>query len=246
MSLPSTHRATRLLAIGLGFVALTAYAALSPTGADAAMRTHSMYDKRYCEYLFVHAGNSGLYADVWNTFGLNSCPATKWKASNPPALSAEMGALVTKLNGPRHWLIDRAQITFDTSTDPPQGSVRSFAGLKMRLLTTVDVPVVNGAPGMPSYTETIVNRKTHFTFSRRKPLRMLVAPDGKRYAMQAYSQIKDPTLRESQINGLGRRLDLPAGWSFKVRKLRKDLTLRTSGRTTVVQDELENTYQLIR
>ncbi len=210
------------------------------------MRTDSMYDKRYCEYLFVHAGNSGLYADVWNTFGLNSCPATKWKASNAAALSAEMGALVTKLNGPRHWLIHRARITFDTSTNPPQGSVRSFGGLKMRLLTTVDVPVVNGAPGMPSYTETIVNRKTHFTFSRRKPLRMLVAPSGNRYAMQAYSQIKDPTLRESQINGLGSRLDLPAGWSFKVTKLRKDLTLRTSGRTTVVQDELENTYQLIR
>ena len=237
---------TSVVAAALSFVLFAAAAAWLPATSRAAMRTTGMYDKRYCEYLFVHLGTAGLYADVYNTFGLNRCPASKWQASDTAALKAEMGAVAVKLNGPRHWLIDAAQITFDTSTSPPQGSVRSFAGLKMRLLTTVDVPVVNGAPGMPSYTETIVNRKTHFTFSRRKPLRMLVAPNGNRYAMQAYSQIKDPTLRESRINGLGSRLDLPAGWSFKVTKLRKDLTLRTSGRTTVVQDELENTYQLIR
>lgn len=218
----------------------------SPALAKRNYATGGMYNQRYCEYLFVKAGSSGLYADVWNTFGLNRCPADQWKASNPAALSTEMGALVTKLNGPRYWLIDRAKITFDTSTSPPQGSVRSFSGLRMRLLTTVDVPVVNGAPGMPSYTETIVNRKTNFTFSHRKPLRVLVAPNGKRYAMQAYSQIKDPTLTEPQLNRLGSRLKRPAGWNFKVMKIRKDLTLRTSGRTTVVQDELENTYQLIR
>jgi len=227
-------------------VALTATVAASPAMADRVASNENMYNQRYCEYLFVHMGSSGLYADVWNTFGLNRCPAKQWDATDKAGITTEMGALVTKMNGPRYWLIDSAQITFNTSTNPPQGSVRSFGGLKMRLLTTVDVPVVNGAPGMPSYTETIVNRKTHFTFSRRKPLRMLVAPNGNRYAMQAYSQIKDPTLRESQINGLGSRLALPAGWSFKVTKLRKDLTLRTSGRTTVVQDELENTYQLIR
>lgn len=231
--------------LGATAAVLATGAAASPALADRVAANEGMYNKRYCEYLFVHLGSSGLYADVWNTFGLNNCPAGQWKASNQAALSAEMGAIVTKLNGPRYWLIDRAQITFNTSTNPPQGSVRSFGGLKMRLLTTVDVPVVNGAPGMPSYTETIVNRKTHFTFSRRKPLRLLVAPSGKRYAMQAYSQIKDPNLREPQLNGLGSRLALPAGWSFKVTKIRKDLTLRTTGRTTVVQDELENTYQLI-
>lgn len=220
-------------------------AVASPALADRVASNDRMYNKRYCEYLFVHMGSAGLYADVWNTFGLNSCPATLWNATDKAAITTEMGALVTRMNGPRYWLIDGARITFNTSTNPPQGTVRSFGALKMRLLTTVDVPVVNGAPGMPAYTETIVNRKTHFTFSRKRPLRMLVAPNGNRYAMQAYSQIKDPNLRESQINSLGSRLALPAGWGFKVTKLRKDLTLRTSGRTTVLQDELENTYQLI-
>lgn len=236
----------RVIAIGLTCLVPTVFAVFSPPVAEAAMRTANMYDKRYCEYLFVYSGSSGLYADVWNTFGLNNCPAKKWEASSAASLTAEMGAMATKLNGPRHWLIDRAQIIFDTSTTPPQGTVRSFAGLRMRLLTTVDVPSVNGAPGVAPYTETTVNRRTNFTFSRRHPVRVLIAPSGARYAMQAYSQIKDSSLRESKLNRLGSRLALPAGWRFKVMDISRDLTLRTAARTTVIQDELENTYQLIR
>jgi len=224
---------------------LAAGALASPAMADRTANSKGMYNERYCEYLFVHLGSSGLYADVYNTFGLNRCPAAWWKASNAQALSTEMGALVTKLNGPRYWIIDRARIRFNTSTTPPQGTVRSFSGQKMRLLTTVDVPVVNGVPGIQPYAETTVNRTTNFTFSRRHPLRVLVAPGGKRYAMQAYSQIKDPTLTEKKLNALGSRLALPEGWRYEVRRLRKDLTLRTVARTTVIQDELENTYQLI-
>ena len=237
--------ATPALAIALGAL-LVAAAAWGPATAGAAMRVTSMYDKRYCEDLCVHAGDSGLYADVWNTYGLNSCPERLWKASNAASLATEMDALLTKLNGPRHWLIDRAKITYDPSAEMKQGIVRSFAGLKMRRLTTVEVPVINGVPGIQPYSETEVNRTTNFTFSRRHPLRVLVSPGGRSYAMQAYSQIKDPTLTAKKLNGLGSRLALPAGWRYEVRRIRKDLTLRTVGRTTVIQDELENTYQLIR
>lgn len=209
------------------------------------MRTTGMYDKRYCEYLFIHANDSGFYADVWNTYGLNSCPGRLWKASNTGALATEMGALFVKLNGPRHWLIDRAKITYDPSAKMKQGIVRSFSGLRMRRLTTGAVPTVDGRPGLPAYTETTVNRTTHFTFSRRHPLRILVAPSGASYAMQAYSQIKDPKMSESRLASLGSRLSLPTGWRYKVKRIRRDLTLRTVARTTVIQDEFENTYQLI-
>ena len=228
-------------------LAILAPAASGATARDeGGMRTTGMYDKRYCEYLFIHAGSSGFYADVWNTYGLNGCPAKLWRASDPKALAGGMNALFVKLNGPRHWLIDRARITYDPTAELKQGEERSFAGLTMRRLTTGSVPTVNGKPGLPAYTETTVNRTTHFTFSRRHPLRTLVSPDGDRYAMQAYSQIKDPSLRESRLGSLGRRLNKPKGWRYEVRKLQKDLTLKTVKRTTVLQDEFENTYQLIR
>lgn len=228
--------------------ALVAVAALMVLAAPATakpMVNKGMYDKRYCEYLFIYTGPSGFYADVWNTFGLNACPQKLWKASDPVALAKGMEAITVKLNGPRHWLIDRAQIAFDPKAELKQGVVRSFGGLKMRRLTTGLVPTVNGRPGLPSYTETTVNRTTHFTFSRRNPLRVLISPDGRRYAMQAYSQIKDRTLTEGRLNALGPKLSLPEGWRYEVVRLRRDLTLRTVARTTVLQDELENTYQLI-
>jgi hypothetical protein len=61
--------------------------------------------------------------------------------------------------------------------------------------------------------------------------------------MQSYSQIKDPTETIADLPTLGARLTLPAGWTYTVRKLRRDLVLAAHGRATVVQDELLNTYQ---
>jgi hypothetical protein len=66
------------------------------------------------------------------------------------------------------------------------------------------------------------------------------------YLMQAYSQIVDPTLTLGALRTLGSRLKLPAGWSYRTRKLRHDRSLRTAGDATIVQDELMNTYQLER
>lgn len=209
-----------------------------------------MYNERYCEYLFVHttptATGAKLVGDVWNTFGLNKCPADKWAASDKPSLQALFpGTLAVKFNGPRYWIISRAKITWDSRVDARGGTIRQFPGLKMRFLTSVDVPpAAVAAGGMLPYAETIVSRTTDFTFSRKHPLHELVAPDGKAYAMQAYSQIKDKKLTLSKLDGLGSKLALPAGWKYRTRALKRDLTFRTKGETVVLQDEFENTYQL--
>jgi hypothetical protein len=99
---------------------------------------------------------------------------------------------------------------------------------------------------MAPYAETVVNRRTDFNWSRKYPIHELVSPAGKVYAMQAYSQIKNKTLKLKDLAGLGSKLALPAGWEYRTRKLKKDLTLRTKGASIVLQDELENTYQLVK
>jgi len=229
---------------------------LMPAAATAAKSPISvgnnpkMYNERYCEYLFVHttptATGAKLVGDVWNTFGLNKCPADKWEASDKTSLAALFpGTLVVKINGPRYWLINNATIRWDSRIDPRGGTVRQFPGLKMRFLTSVDVPLsAIAAGGITPYEETIVSRTTSFNFSRKYPLHELVSPAGKVYAMQAYSQIVDKTLKLKDLAGLGSKLALPARWKFRTRKLKKDLTLNTVGATTVLQDELQNTYQL--
>lgn len=239
-----------LLAAALLVLACAPAASTAATSPDPLVKvgkSDHMFNKRYCEYLFVRLEDSKLVGDVWNTFGLNKCPAAQWKASDPVALKEMVpGTLAVKLNGPRYWLIDRASITWDKRIQPLSGTVQSFFGLKMRMLTTVDVPVVNGVPGIAPYVETTVNRRTNFSFSRRNPVYQLVSPEGDVYAMQAYSQIKDPKLTRKQLGGLGSRLQLPEGWKYRTRHLKRDLTLKTNGKTTVLQDELENTYQLVK
>ncbi len=64
--------------------------------------------------------------------------------------------------------------------------------------------------------------------------------------MQAYCLAVDPTLTTDDLAGLADRLDLPDGWSFSTRTLDAGLDmLSTDGVATVVQDELENTYQRV-
>ena len=222
-------------------------AATSPNPLVTVRKSGHMYNNRYCEYLFVRVEDSKLVGDVWNTFGLNKCPADQWKASDPTALKGLFpGTLAVKLNGPRYWLIDKASITWDKRIQPLAGTVTSFFGLKMRMLTTVDIPIVNGVPGVAPYVETIVNRRTNFSFSRRHPIHQLVSPDGHVYVMQAYSQIRDPKLTRKKLGALGSTLALPEGWKYRTRRIKHDLTLKTNGATTVLQDELENTYQLVK
>ena len=72
---------------------------------------------------------------------------------------------------------------------------------------------------------------------------MLEAADGSRYVMQTYAQIVDKDLRYDDLPKLGAKLKLPSGWSYSSSVPDKDLMLGAAGRATVVQDELENTYQ---
>jgi hypothetical protein len=61
--------------------------------------------------------------------------------------------------------------------------------------------------------------------------------------MQSYAQIRDPDLRIGQLPSLGDRLSLPEGWRYRTRRLQHDFVLRANGTATVIQDDLQNTYQ---
>jgi hypothetical protein len=232
----SSHGRVVATALALAGMALAAAPAALAKQPPKVVSATGMYGDRYCEYLFIKGKLPDLKATVWNTYGLNDCPPAQWKASDAVALAKEEGALTVLLNGPRYWLIDSAQLS-----DP--GRVKSFAGLRMRELTTVDVPLVNGVPAQTPYSEVTVNRKNTFTWGSGRAVHELFAPNGRVYVMQAYSRIVDPKLSRSDLAGLGSRLKLPEGWRFRVRTLKRDLVLKTSGKATVLQDELQNTYQ---
>jgi hypothetical protein len=47
-----------------------------------------------------------------------------------------------------------------------------------------------------------------------------------------------------KLDRMGRFLDLPEGWKYRVVKLDKDLNLTASGSTQIVNDKFRNTYQV--
>lgn len=198
-------------------------------------------DVRYGEVLVLRSTDAGTFqADVFNTLGLNDCPQAAWDALDPGAIAAERGALGVVLNGPRHWALD----TIVSLNPPAERTFDRFGDIDMFLAATVDL-----GPDLPdgeTYVERRVARETVFRFRAGRPVHELRAPDGTAYVLQAYSLFVDPTQVLADLPALGERLALPDGWTFAVRTLDRDLDLlSTDGVATIVQDELQNTYQRI-
>jgi hypothetical protein len=212
--------------------------ALACTGvASAAPRQATgLHDARYCEIIVLRGAPPSATAVIWNTIGLNRCPAAWWEAFHAGELAHELGASAVILNGPRHFLMD--------SVTASAGGIRSFHG--MRLRRVAEIPIRTAAElAQTPYTDRIVERRNTWRWKRGRVVYELVAPGGDTYVMQSYSQIQDPKLSIGKLRSLGRRLALPVGWRYRVRRLSRPLALAArEGMATIIQDELQNTYQL--
>jgi len=195
---------------------------------------------RYGEVLAVFAEGDRFSAHVYGTQLLNDCPQELWESLDGPSIARELGALMVKLNGPRYWMIDG----LGSKGQPIEPVLHDFNGILMRRIAVVDLGT---NPAQVPYTVRHVDRKAIFFFDEGSTVHELVDPDGLTYVMQAYCVGVDPALTESGLAGLGERLDLPVGWTFRSRILEDELIVDTSETVaTVLQDELENTYTLPR
>lgn len=200
-----------------------------------------LHDARYCEILAVTVDESGAVADVWNTIELNDCPQDAWEALDSDQVRDDLGASAAIKNGPRHWVLDEIQGDGGGVARP---EVVDLDGVEMRMAATVDV-TEQLESGRSPYFDTSVVRDTVFVFDAGTEVYRLADPDGSIYYMQSYSLEVDAALTVDQLAGLGDRLDLPNGWSFESEILDAPVEVEAiEGLATVVQDELQNTYQL--
>lgn len=217
--------------------AALAMAAVTSAGVAAAATQHRtrLRDARYCEILELKGAPPRGVVTVWNTIGLNNCPPAQWKAFDATALARELGDTAVVLNGPRHFLMD--------SATGRTGATRSFHGLRMRKVATIAIRTIADLAQTP-YTDRRIVRDNTWSWRKGRTVFELVAPGGDTYVMQSYAQIKDPALTLAKLPALGRRLKPPAGWRYRTRRLNRDLVLSANGGATIVQDELQDTYQL--
>jgi hypothetical protein len=193
---------------------------------------------RYGEVIAVFARHGHFEAEVFGTQFLNDCPQDLWDGLDASAIAPELGALVVKLNGPRHWVIDG----IGQKRDILEPVRREFNGLLMRRLALIDL---GDDPSTSPYTDKHVHRGVVFFFDPGKRVYELVSPDGRAYVMQAYCLAVDPSTDEASLSTLGDRLELPDGWTYRVRTLDEELAVDTTHTAaTVLQDEFEHTYTL--
>jgi hypothetical protein len=219
---------------GLIALACVLAAALLAAPASARRTAHDIYGERYCEVLELRGTPPDALVTVWNTIGFSFCPAAQWNALDPAAIAAARGDTAVVLNGPRYWLMDAAS--------GRTGGSQVFGGLRFRQVATIPIRTPEELAQTP-YTEHTIVRRNTWRWNKGRTIYELHAPGGATYVMQAYSQIKDPNETIADLPGLGSKLQLPAGWRYSTRRLSRDLVLAAHGTATVVQDELQNTYQ---
>jgi hypothetical protein len=232
----STMRPLRGLALA-AFAAGSAVPAGALTIDPGRHSIEGVRDARYCEIIPVVRNGFHLVATVYNTLGLNDCPAAIWHKITEAEMRRQFGAVKVLLNGPRHFLMDKIVAGGNTAT----GETIEAGGLELTERASIDLDLF-GLRKEP-YRERTIERDTRYVFDGGKPVFLLVGPNGARYAMQAYAQMVDKTLSYGDLPGLGARLKLPAGWRYETVVPNSDLVLGARGAAIVVQDELDNTYQ---
>ena len=193
---------------------------------------------RYGEVLAMFLRDTGLEAEVYGTQMLNDCPQELWETLNADEIAKDMGAIFTKLNGPRYWVLDGLGSKVAV-VDPV---FKDFNGIQMRRIATIPLGA-DFAAG--AYVVRNVNRGAVFFWDAGNTVYELVDPEGRALVMQARCVGVDPNMSEESLTTLGERLALPDGWSYRTRVLETELVVDTSASlATVVQDEFENTYTL--
>jgi hypothetical protein len=235
---------TLAAAVAIAALAVQAAPAAAATTSSAPypMRSHT-YGKKYCEMGAVFLEGSGVSVDIYNTFAQNSCPTNDWNAATTLAAmnsaKTALGAVQVVTNGPRWW-------AFDSIGGILGPTVVSFGPLKTNKAAVLKF----STPARPAaYTPFTVQRTSTWVWNKNTYLRVLTAPDGKRYAMQSWTTQISSKVTPSRLNTLASGskpvITLPPGWSYRAYKAPAKTTIVAPGTMTILQDNVNNVYSLL-
>jgi hypothetical protein len=207
--------------------------------ADSSATTTGLRNQRYCEVIPSVTQGGTVTTYIYNTQGLNLCPADQWDALTEAEVNQEYGSQKAQLNGPRYWMMDDLDATGSSTT----GQTFTFGGIKMLLRGTLVTPVGTPTVGEQFYVPNTVQRQTVYTYQAGQPMYELLDPDKNVYVMQSYSQIVDKSLTINQLPALGHILSLPKGWRYREKTPRHSIQLITTGIAYVVNDNLADSYE---
>lgn len=192
--------------------------------------------KPYCEIFVARPTNSSteIEVDIYNSATYNDCPVDKVAALDLQALKKQTSSAKVIFNPRRMWMADSFTIF-------KAAEKATFGGIDMQWVAVARLPAQmdERAKGKP-YQIINVARDTEKRYVKGRPVVELISPDGMNWIMQ--STVDKPVSLGTFADVIG-KLDLPAGWGFRIRTLSRDLIMRTNGMADIVQDTMLNVYE---
>ena len=201
---------------------------------------HDLRGRRFCEVgLITGASENDAIANIWNTTGACNPTPEQLQALDADTIARKNGALRAWLDPARQWVVDEIDVW-------EAGDDRAFGGVTGTWMSAADAATMMRTTIQGSYDPGFVHRNNTFTFHKGSEVYVLDDPDGEAFVMESFTRHWDPGLSEDNLAHLGSRLDLPAGWGFRVEVLDRDMEVSPVGRDNlghVMQDNLHNVYQ---
>lgn len=217
-----------------------------PVKGDRSWRGNAFY-----EILFMNRAASGpggignYYNSIGDKFDVsNEVVDARFRALDAETLKKEYGSDGVRFNGPRRFVANGfSGIAFDGCKK------RVIDSIPFALYGTFETPSFEGflTGKEPAYHVLVSKRTNTFYFNAGEQVYELVTPEGEVYTMFSLSLRVDPKNSIESLATLGKRLTLPKGWTYRVRKLDKDLALVSTydanPPNTIVLDQFEDNYQ---
>ena len=189
----------------------------------------------FCEVEVATGAPPEIRVNFNNTSGASDCPPDKFDAINPQQLAQQLRADRVVLNPRRHWMMDQFTIS-------GIGETKDFDGVKATWMGSMALKDFMAAAGGEPYTPFETNRSpSQYVYEKGKPVFLLIPPDGKTvFVMQSYTDHVEKGLTIDKLPQLGGMLKLPAGWTFKVKELDRDLTIAPPGPNYTAHSVVDN------
>ena len=187
-------------------------------------------EMRFCEILVIKSG----MVDIYNTSGLNNCPAEIWDALDTKKLANELGADLVQTNGPKFWVMDTQSVAL--------GETVSFAGIEARWAARIPASFMGKDKGSTPYVPFTTKKTQKMRYAKGQVVYELVTEDGKAYVLQAHG----PEFTTESLATLGEKMTLPEGWQYRTRILDEDLVLDLTPDKAIdaIGDEFHQYYTL--
>lgn len=215
-----------------------------------AVKADNWRGNAFYEILFMsrQANGSGIgnyYNSIGNTFDVpNEVVDARFKALSAETLKKEYGGDGVFFNGPRRFVANGVSgMAFDSCKKRVMGTIPFY------VFGTFEVPSFSDfVSGSPVAYKVLTSRRTNtFSFKAGEQVHELITPEGAVYTMFSLSLKVDPNNTIENLPTLGKRLTLPKGWTYRMRKLDKDMVLSSSydanPPNTIVLDQFEGNYQ---